>query len=132
MTRIQLNDTEGTINETNQPSGNNELIEPSWGDSPYAKLLQTNEQIIKNFFEIVRSGCNPERAEVFMAKEVTAHQMNSEKMEIIIRTPRNYADHIREMIDTWGNFKIEIEEFIPQNEKVYVRWKQTGIHIGKY
>jgi hypothetical protein len=31
-----------------------------------------------------------------------------------------------------GEFKIEIEEFIPQNQKVYVRWKQTGMHIGEY
>ncbi len=36
------------------------------------------------------------------------------------------------MIDSWENFKIEIEEFIPQNQKVYVRWKQTGMHIGEY
>lgn len=102
------------------------------GDSPSPKFLQSNEQILKSFFEIVRSGCNPERAEVFMAKEVRAHQMNSENMVTIIRSLRNYADHIREMMDSWGNFKIEVEEFITQNQKVYIRWKQTGMHIGEY
>ncbi|WPK13965.1 ester cyclase [Lysinibacillus louembei] len=95
-------------------------------------LLQTNEQILKSFYEIVRTGRHPERAELFMAKEVKAHQINSENMVTIIRSPQNYADHIREMKDSWGNFKIEIEELITQNQKVYVRWKQIGIHIGEY
>jgi hypothetical protein len=72
MTRIRIIDTEGTIDESNQSSRTNELSETSWGDSPSPKL--------KSFFEIVRPGCNPERAKVFMAKEVRAHQMNSENM----------------------------------------------------
>ncbi len=80
MTRIRIIYTEGTIDESNQLSGNNELSETSWGDSLSPKLLQTNEQILKSFFEIVRSGYNPERVGVFMAKEVRAHQMNSENM----------------------------------------------------
>jgi hypothetical protein len=80
MTRIRIIDTEGTIDESNQSSRTNELSETSWGDSSSPKLLQTNEQILKSFFEIVRPGCNPERAKVFMAKEVRAHQMNSENM----------------------------------------------------
>lgn len=37
----------------NQIPGNNELTEISGGDSPSPKFLQTNEQIIKSFFEVV-------------------------------------------------------------------------------
>lgn len=115
-----------------QVPGDNELTEISAGDSPAPKFLQTNEQIIKSFFEVVRSGSSPEQAKDFMAKEVKAHQVNSESEVTILRSPENYADHIREMIDTWGNYKIEIQELISQNQKVYVRWKQTGMHIGEY
>lgn len=132
MTRIRQIDKERRLDELNQLPGNNELTEISGGDSPAPKFLQTNEQIIKSFFEVVRSGCTPEQAKVFMAKEVRAHQVNSESMVTIIRSPENYADHIREMIDSWGNFKIEIQELISQNQKVHVRWKQTGMHIGEY
>lgn len=53
-----------------------------------------------------------------MANEVTAHQMNSENMMSIIR--KNYADHVKEMKEYFGDFKIEIEELISQNQKVYV------------
>ncbi|MBL3645887.1 ester cyclase [Bacillus sp. RHFB] len=132
MTRIRQNDKERTLDELNQIPGNNELTKISGGDSPSPKFLQTNEQIIKSFFEVVRSGCNPEQAKYFMAKEVRAHQVNSESMVTIKRSPENYADHIREMMDSWGKFKIEIQELISQNQKVHVRWKQTGMHIGEY
>ncbi|MFJ5625311.1 ester cyclase [Peribacillus loiseleuriae] len=94
--------------------------------------IQTNEQIIKTFFEVVRSGNKPEQAETFMVKEVKAHQMNSESMVTIIRSPKNYAEHIKEMLDVWGNFKIKIQELFSQNQKVYVRWKQIGKHIAEY
>jgi len=94
--------------------------------------IQTNEQIINKFFEVVRSGNKPEQAETLMAKEVKAHQMNSESMVTIIRSPNNYAEHIKEMLDVWGNFKIEIQELFSQNQKVYVRWKQIGKHIAEY
>ncbi|WP_255452368.1 ester cyclase [Sporosarcina sp. ANT_H38] len=104
--------------------------DPSLKKSPLSR--QTNEQIIKGFFEVVRSGKKPEQAETFMAKEVKAHQMNSESMLIIIRSPKDYTDHIKEMLNVWGNFKIEIQELLTQNQKVYVRWKQIGIHIGEY
>ena len=96
------------------------------------QTIQTNEQIIKSFFKVVRSGNKPEQAETFMAKEVKAHQMNSESMVTIIRSPKNYAEHIKEMLDVWGNFKIEIQELLSQNQKVYVRWKQIGKHIAEY
>ncbi|MGE7771191.1 ester cyclase [Viridibacillus arvi] len=94
--------------------------------------IQTNEQIVKSFFEVVRSGNKPELAETFLTKEVKAHQLNSDSMVTIIRSPKNYADHIKEMLEVWGNFKIEIQELLSHNQKVYVRWKQIGMHIAEY
>ncbi|WP_405387197.1 ester cyclase [Peribacillus muralis] len=132
MTEFRQFDKDRTLDELNQLPRNDGFTEISGGDSPAPKFLQTNEQIIKSFFEIVRSGCAPEQAKVFMAKEVRAHQINSESMVTIIRSPDDYGDHIREMKDSWGNFKVEIQELISQNQKVHVRWKQTGMHIGEY
>lgn len=124
-------DRDVAIDELNQSIDINELR----GETSLKKLpssIQTNVKIIKSFFEVVRSGNKPEQAEIFLAKEVKAHQMNSESMETIIRSPKNYAEHIKEMLDTWGNFKIEIQELLSQNQKVYVRWKQIGMHIAEY
>lgn len=47
------------------------------------------------------------------------------------RTPSDYADHVREMIEAYGEFSLEIQELLTQGDKVYVRWRQTGTHIGK-
>lgn len=48
-----------------------------------------------------------------MAEKVLAHQIVSEEEQIVSRTPKDYAEHVREMI------------------KVYVRWKQVGVHLGE-
>ncbi|OPA74600.1 polyketide cyclase [Paenibacillus selenitireducens] len=92
----------------------------------------TNEQVIRSFFETVRSGKDPDQAPHYMANEVLAHQINGENRVTVHRTPQNYADHVREMIDAFGTFQLTVEEVISQDPKVYVRWQQRGTHIGEY
>lgn len=48
----------------------------------------TAEQIVRTFFEEVRSGKDPEHAGLWMAEEVHAHQVASEAEETVIRTPQ--------------------------------------------
>ena len=91
----------------------------------------TPEQIVKQFFEEVRSGNNPDYATELMADQVLAHQVISEEEFTVIRTPRDYADHVREMLEAYGDFSLEIQEFLVQGNKVYVRWKQVGTHVGE-
>ncbi|MGE7115145.1 ester cyclase [Lysinibacillus sp. NPDC047702] len=91
----------------------------------------TPEQIVKQFFEEVRSGNNPDYATELMADQVLAHQVISEEELTVIRTPRDYADHVREMLEAYGDFSLEIQEFLVQGNKVYVRWKQVGTHVGE-
>jgi len=123
--------TDVVIDKLNQSIAIDELSdETSFNKSP--SPLQTSEQIIRKFFDVVRSGNKPEQAETFMANEIKAHQMNSESLLTIIRSPKNYAEHIHEMLVVWGKFKIEIQELFSQNQKVYVRWKQTGKHIAEF
>ncbi|WJM09140.1 ester cyclase [Paenibacillus sp. PK1-4R] len=91
----------------------------------------TAEQIVRTFFEEVRSGRNPDYASNVMAEQVLAHQVISEDEVTVTRTPSDYADHVREMIEAYGEFSLEIQEMLTQGDKVYVRWRQTGTHIGE-
>ncbi|WP_068983045.1 ester cyclase [Lysinibacillus xylanilyticus] len=91
----------------------------------------TPEQIVKKFFEEVRSGNNPDYATELMAEQVLAHQVISEEELTVLRTPQDYADHVQEMVEAYGDFSLEIQEFMVQENKVYVRWKQVGTHVGK-
>ncbi|WP_458463319.1 ester cyclase, partial [Paenibacillus sp.] len=90
----------------------------------------TAEQIVRTFFEEVRSGRNPDYASSVMAEQVRAHQVISEEEVTVTRTPSDYADHVREMIGAYGEFSLEIQELLTQGDKVYVRWRQTGSHVG--
>lgn len=140
MVRQRQFDKERALSTMKQPSEKKGHGETSLSVSTSPRVTQrlqnhsslTNEQVIKKFIEVVRSGYDPEQAELFMANEITAHQMNSENRMSILRTPKNYADHVKEMKEYFGDFVIEIEEIISQNQKVYIRWKQTGKHIGEY
>ncbi|MFD6508588.1 ester cyclase [Bacillus sp. NPDC060175] len=91
----------------------------------------TPEQIVRKFFEEVRSGNNPDYSNQLMAEKVLAHQIVSEEEQTVCRTPEDYAEHVREMIEVYGNFSLEIQEFLVQGSKVYVRWKQVGMHLGE-
>lgn len=88
-------------------------------------------EIVRQFFEKVRSGLAPDSANLYMAEQVLAHQMTAENETTVRRTPANYADHVREMIAAYGDFHLEVQELIAQDDRVYVRWKQTGTHIGE-
>ncbi|WP_145326276.1 ester cyclase [Paenibacillus xylanexedens] len=90
----------------------------------------TAEQIVRIFFEEVRSGRNPDYASSVMAEQVLAHQVISEEEVTVTRTPSDYADHVREMIEAYGEFSLEIQELLTQGDKVYVRWRQSGTHVG--
>jgi len=91
---------------------------------------QESEKVVRDFLQVVRSGKAPQRAAEFMADTVIAHQMNAEKQEAIKRTPQNYTEHVRDFLSQYGTYTFEITELIANNNKVYVRWEQTGKHIA--
>lgn len=91
----------------------------------------TPKEVVQQFFQLVRSGQQPDAAHTFMSEQVLAHQMTAENETTVHRTPANYADHVREMIAAYGSFQLEIQELMAQEDRVYVRWKQTGKHIGE-
>ncbi|WP_407270427.1 ester cyclase [Radiobacillus sp. PE A8.2] len=91
----------------------------------------TPEQVVREFFEEVRSGNNPDYSNQLMAEQVLAHQIVSEEEQTVLRTPKDYAEHVREMIEVYGDFSLEIQEFLVDGNKVYVRWRQKGLHVGE-
>jgi predicted ester cyclase len=88
-----------------------------------------SKAIVKAFLEEVRSGKTPEKAYLYMAQTVLAHQMNAENETTVTRTPGEYASHVREFLTAYGNFTFEITELLADGDKVYARWKQTGKHL---
>ena len=83
-------------------------------------------EVISAFLAEVRSGLHPERASCYMADEVAAHQVQSESPSVVMRTPADYADHVREMWAAHGPFSLTVEAMICEGEEVYVRWRQQG------
>ncbi len=94
--------------------------------------MQNTEEVVREFLDEVRSGRNPDKAAELMAAKVLAHQITSENPEIVERSPQNYASHVREMKAVYGDFRLEVTELIVQNDRAYVRWIQTGNHIGEW
>lgn len=98
-----------------------------------AKITKTpteaNKETVKLFLETVRSGKAPDKADLFMADTVLAHQVNAEEQTIVKRTPQNYSAHVKEFLTMYGDFTLEITELLSEGDKVYVRWIQKGSHL---
>ncbi|MFF2157054.1 ester cyclase [Paenibacillus chitinolyticus] len=89
------------------------------------------EEVVKRFFDEVRSGKKLAAAPELMAGKVFAHQVQSEQEVTVERTPEVYAEHVQEMLDAYGPFALEVQELLGSGDRVYVRWKQTGTHISE-
>ncbi|WP_430157674.1 ester cyclase [Paenibacillus algorifonticola] len=81
------------------------------------------------FFEKVRSGKELDAVYGVMAERVLAHQVQSEKEVTVERSPANYAAHVREMMQIYGEFTLTVEQFLVQDDQVYVRWNKSS-NIG--
>lgn len=90
-----------------------------------------NKEIVRQFLEQVRSGKFPEKASLYMADSILAHQMNAENETTVIRTPQNYSEHIEDFVRMFGQFSFEITDLIAEEDKVYARWKQIGNHLAE-
>ena len=93
-------------------------------------MTRSTAETIHGFLAEIRSGEAPERADIYLAPEVLAHQVVAGMQETLERTPSNYTEHVHEMIDMFGHFELTIEELLVNGDKAYVRWVQHGHHIG--
>jgi reactive intermediate/imine deaminase len=94
-----------------------------------SKSAMSNKVVMQQFLKEVRSGKDPDKASLYMADTILAHQMNAEDEGTVKRTPENYAEHVKEFLKMYGKFSFDVTELIAENDKVYVRWKQTGKHL---
>ncbi|MFF2045302.1 ester cyclase [Kitasatospora sp. NPDC058170] len=93
--------------------------------------ITTPKDLVHGFMLQVRSGAHPERAELFMADRVLAHQQQAENRYSVERTPGQYAEHVREMRAAYGEFALTVEEILADGDRVYVRWVQDGHHLAE-
>lgn len=90
---------------------------------------KNTRHVVSSFLQIVRSGRSPERSGEFLAPLVLAHQVQSEAPGTVERTPEDYAEHVRDMLATWGDFELNVEEFLVDGNKAHVRFCQIGRHV---
>ena len=84
--------------------------------------------VVRGFLDEVRSGRDPDAVGRYFAPQVSAHQVTSEGETIVVRTPAQYAAHVREFLTAFGRYRFTVEETIAQGDRVYVRWRQQGHH----
>ena len=90
----------------------------------------TPEQVVRQFMEQVRSGRDPDAATRYFAPVVQAHQITSEGETTVPPTPADYAGHVRGFKQAFGDYAFTVEELIAQGDRVFVRWRQQGKHLG--
>ena len=61
---------------------------------------------------------------------MVAHQLVSEAPEDVLRSPEDYAAHVRDFLATWGPFELEVTELLAEGDRVYARWVQRGSHLA--
>lgn len=86
-------------------------------------------QVVAAFLARVRVTGDEQAARELMGRIVRCHQMTSEALQTIHRTPMDYAEHVQEMLETFGPFRFTVTEFLGDGDRVYVRWRQDGHHV---
>jgi len=86
------------------------------------------EIVVRGFLEEVRSGNHPDDAHRYLADVVLAHQLTGEQETTLRRTPADYADHVRDMINDHGRFTLDVLTLVANADLVAVTWRQTGEH----
>ncbi|MFK4789323.1 ester cyclase [Microbacterium sp. ZW T5_56] len=94
-------------------------------------MTRSTEETVRAFLDQVRSGRSPEAAWDLLAPVVLAHQVRAGAREVLERSPANYAEHVEEMIEMFGDFAFVVDELLVDGDKAYARWTQHGHHVGE-
>lgn len=95
-------------------------------------LSSSTRSVVQTFIQQVRSGRDLRQAHATMAEQVLAHQIISEAPATVHRSPADYARHIEDFLQQWGQFEFTVDEFIVEGDRAYVRWTQTGHHRASF
>ncbi len=97
-----------------------------------ARADEAPADVVRDFLNDVRSGRDPDAVRRYFAPQVAAHQLTSEADTTVMRTPADYAAHVREFLALFGAYDFRVEALIAQGDRVYARWRQTGRHLGSF
>jgi predicted ester cyclase len=95
-----------------------------------SKMSHEPARVVQGFLDVVRSGRQPGAVARYFAPQVRAHQVTSEGEATVVRTPAEYAAHVMEFITLFGPFDFQVIERLADGDRVYVRWRQRGRHLG--
>jgi predicted ester cyclase len=98
-------------------------VVPSWNGMSEAA------EAVAAFLARVRVTGDPHAAEELMSPTVLCHQLVSDTPETIQRSPAEYAQHVQDMLRAFGRFHYTVLDFIADEDRVYVRWRQDGHHM---
>ncbi|WP_421837375.1 ester cyclase [Novosphingobium sp.] len=98
--------------------------------SAAARAPSEPKAVVQGFLDTVRTGRDPDAVARYFAPQVLAHQITSEGETTVVRTPKDYAAHVREFLATYGQFSFEVADMIAQGDRVFVWWRQHGHHVG--
>jgi SnoaL-like polyketide cyclase len=83
-------------------------------------------RVVTTFLEQVRSGRDFTRVPELMAPVILAHQIQSEHEVTIERTQADYVGHVCELEAMWEESTLQVEEFLVDGARAYVRLSQVG------
>lgn len=86
-------------------------------------------RVVALFLATVRQSGDPEEAEAVLAPRVSAHQVTSHEPTVIVRSPREYAEHVQDHLRMFGRFDYEVTDVLESADRVYVRWHLRGHHV---
>jgi predicted ester cyclase len=81
---------------------------------------------VTEFLSRVRVTGDAAAAARLMGASVPAHQHVAERDETVVRSPAEYAAHVRDMLQEHGPFRFEVHELLAEQDHVFVRWLQHG------
>ncbi len=85
------------------------------------------EEVVLGFLLDVRSGERLERVDDYLARRVVAHQgLPGVERGAVVRSPEQYADHVREMLGSVGPWTFEVRSLTERAGLVEATWRQTG------
>ncbi len=87
-------------------------------------------EIVTHFVREVRSGRDPDASFRYLAAKVMAQEVRSEGALNLVHTPATFSAYVRKLLELHGNYTLQIEDVIAQNDRVFVRWIQRGWHFG--
>jgi SnoaL-like protein len=94
---------------------------------PVVRGSRADEDLVRRFLADVRAGGRVDLADRYLAPRVLAHQGRPGAVSsVVVRTPGEYADHVRQMLDASGPWTFDVRIVRHTGELVEVTWRQTG------